>query len=52
MLQRFNDHYNNNCEHGWKVTVDEWIFWGWAHDQPVGGYKVDRKTRGFRPDYK
>ena len=25
MLQLFNDHYNNNFEHGWKVTVDEKI---------------------------
>ena len=28
MLQRFNDHYKNKFEHGWKVTVDECIFWG------------------------
>ena len=51
-VQQFNDHYNNNFEHGWKVTVDERISWGWACDQPEGGHKVDRKPRGFGPEYK
>ena len=52
MLQRFNDHYKNNFEHGWKVTVDERIFWGWARDQPGGGHTVDIKPRGFGIEYK
>ena len=34
MAQQFNDHYKNNFDHGWKVTVDEHILWGWASDQP------------------
>ena len=42
MAQQFNDHYKNNFDHGWKVTVDERIFWGWARDQPVGCHKVDK----------
>ena len=52
MVQLFNYHYKNYFEHGWKVTVDERIFWGWAHDQPGEGRKFDRKTRGFGPEYK
>ena len=52
MVQRFNRHYKNNFDHGCKVTVDEKIFWYWAHDQPGGFHKVDRKPRGFGPEYK
>ena len=52
MVQPFNDHYKNNFEHRWKVTVYGRIFWGWARDQPGGVHKVDRKPRGFGPEYK
>ena len=52
MVIFFNDHYMNNFEHGWKVTFDEWIYWGWECDQPGGGHKVDIKPRVFGPDYK
>ena len=52
MVQQFNDRYKNKFGHGWKVTVDERILWVWACDLPVGGHKVDRKPRGFEPDYK
>ena len=52
MLQQFNDHYKNNFEHGWKVTVDERILWGWERDQPGGCHKVYRKPIYFLPEYK
>ena len=52
MLQPFIDHYKNKFEHGWKALVDELIFLGWARDKPGGGHKVDRKPRGFGPEYK
>ena len=52
MVQRFNYQYKNNFENGWKFTVYGRIFWGWAHDQPGGGHRVDIKSRGFGPDYK
>ena len=51
MVQQFNGHYKNNFEHGWKVKVDERIFWGWERSQPGGGHKVDRKLRGFGQEY-
>eukprot|EP00957_Ditylum_brightwellii_P170835 13003018-Ditylum_brightwellii.AAC.1 len=35
----FNEHYKVNFKHGWKVTVDEYIFWGFARNQPGGEYK-------------
>ena len=47
MVQLFNDHYRNNFHHGWKVTIDKKIFWGWERDKPVGGHKVYIKPRGF-----
>ena len=52
MVQQFNDHYKNKLDRGWKVMVDEHILWSQARDQPVGGRKVYRKPRGFRPEYK
>ena len=52
MIQLFNYHSKNNFEHGWKVTADERIFWGWARDQPGVGHNVDIKPRGFGPEYK
>ena len=52
MVQLFNDNYKNKFEHVWKVTVDERIFWVRARDQPGGGQKIDRKPRGFGPEYK
>ena len=52
MVQLFNDHYKKKFDCGQKVTVDEHTKWGWARDQPGGGHKVDRKPRGFGPDYK
>ena len=52
ILQLFNDHYKNNFEHGWEVSVDEWILWGCSCGQTGGGHKVDRKPRGFGPEYK
>ena len=52
ILQQFNDHYKNNFEHGWKVMVDEQIFWAWERDQPGECHNVDRKPRGFGPEYK
>ena len=52
MVQRFNDHYNINFDHGWKVTVYELIFWGWARDQPGVGRNFDIKPKGFGPEYK
>eukprot|EP00957_Ditylum_brightwellii_P064409 4888433-Ditylum_brightwellii.AAC.1 len=47
LVDHFNKHCHNNFEHGWLVTVDERIFWGWARDLPDGGHSVDRKPRGF-----
>ena len=52
MVQQFNGYYNNIFEHGWNVTVDERIIWGWARDQLGGGHRVDIKPRGFGPKYK
>ena len=33
MVQLFNNHYKNNFDLGGEVTVDERVFWFWAHDQ-------------------
>eukprot|EP00957_Ditylum_brightwellii_P114122 8700376-Ditylum_brightwellii.AAC.1 len=33
-IEQFNLHYKINFEHGWLVTIDEQISWGWARDQP------------------
>ena len=52
MLKQFNDHHKNKFEHGWKVTVDERIFWGWERDQPGECHKVYRKPIDFVPEYK
>ena len=52
MVQLYNHNYKNNFEHGWNVPVDEQILWGWSRDQPGEGHNVDRKPRGFGPEYK
>eukprot|EP00957_Ditylum_brightwellii_P109107 8323846-Ditylum_brightwellii.AAC.1 len=41
-----------NFEHGWKITVDKHIFWGFARNQPGGGHKCDHKPQGVGPEYK
>ena len=52
MVQLFNNHYKNNFDLGGEVTVDERVFWFWAHDQQGGGHEVNRKPRGFGSEYK
>eukprot|EP00957_Ditylum_brightwellii_P202101 15328594-Ditylum_brightwellii.AAC.1 len=52
LLERFNDHYRRKFEHGWKVTVDKRIFWGYMQNQSGGGHKCEHKPQGFGQEYK
>eukprot|EP00957_Ditylum_brightwellii_P085859 6531542-Ditylum_brightwellii.AAC.1 len=42
LIEHLNNHYRRNFEHGWKVTVDERIFWGYMWNQPGDGHKCER----------
>ena len=50
LIERFNKHYTENFEHGFEITVDERIFWGYMLQHSM--HKVDRKPRGTGQEYK